>query len=331
MARNAGGWLAAALMASGALIPNACRASYEDDVRQGFAALKNKEYERAIACFTEAIRSKPNSSDAFAARGGVYAQMRQFAHAFDDFDRAVGLDPQSPFALFGRGKCRREFADFDRAIADLTESIRLDATQAYALSARGDCYLAMGEYGKAVADLSEAIRLDPTGTPRVLTRGAAYFFLGDYDKALADCDEVIAAGQKDDVKNAYRIRGHIYRIKKDYAKALAEFESSLRMDGNDGSAYACLAYLWATSSDPRVRDGAKALEYARKACDMTGHKDAFCLMALAAALAEVGDCEEAVRQLQAALDRPGPWYSLQREEASRQMKAYKAGKPYHDE
>ena len=63
-----------------------------------------------------------------------------------------------------------------------------------------------------------------------------------------------------------------------------------------------LAWLLSTHNDPRVRNGAEAVQYAEKACQLTGYADAQSLNALAAAYAEVGKFDLAVSTEQKALE-----------------------------
>ena len=55
------------------------------------------------------------------------------------------------------------------------------------------------------------------------------------------------------------------------------------------------AFLRAACPDPAFRDGAKAMELAKKACEVTGDRDSWSLSSLAAACAETGDFDAAVK------------------------------------
>jgi len=66
---------------------------------------------------------------------------------------------------------------------------------------------------------------------------------------------------------------------------------------NPESAYAAndLAWLLATAPDPNLRDGPRAIVLAERACDLTTYSNPLLIGTLAAAYAEAGRFEEAVR------------------------------------
>jgi serine/threonine-protein kinase len=108
--------------------------------------------------------------------------------------------------------------------------------------------------------------------------------------------------------------------KPNYAKLLLP-------EPSHAAAFNSLAWIWATCPDESRRDGKKAIEYATKACELTGWKDADFLSTLAAAYAECGQFKEAVAWQNKALALvPG-------DEAAKlraRLGAYQAGGAYRD-
>ena len=92
-----------------------------------------------------------------------------------------------------------------------------------------------------------------------------------------------------------------------------------------------LAWLLATSSVAEFRNGAKAVEFATNACEQTNWKNADHVNTLAAAYAEVGDFDSAVKWQKEAvnlLTEKEP--SNQHAEFEERLKLYQSGKPYRE-
>ena len=91
-------------------------------------------------------------------------------------------------------------------------------------------------------------------------------------------------------------RSLVYKELGDYPRAIAELRAMLRDNPEYPTAHNNLAWYLATAPDPTVRDGAAALEHARKACELTAWSKPLFIITLAAAHAEVGQFDEAVRR-----------------------------------
>ena len=91
--------------------------------------------------------------------------------------------------------------------------------------------------------------------------------------------------------------------------------------------YNQLAWLLATCPEARYRDGRHAVELATKACELSewqyNHVDT-----LAAAYAEAGDFEQAVRWQQMAIEMAS---DSGRDDYRSRLALYKSGKPYREE
>ena len=100
------------------------------------------------------------------------------------------------------------------------------------------------------------------------------------------------------------------------------------MAPQDDLGYNNLAWLLATSPDAALRDGRKAVEYAAKACALTGYRRASNLDTLAAAHAENGDFKSAVRWQERAMRALPAQPAEQIADYRERLKLYEQGKPY---
>jgi len=99
--------------------------------------------------------------------------------------------------------------------------------------------------------------------------------------ATADYDSAIALQQNH--PSLYVQRGEMYYRTHDYVKAMADSKKALELKHDDSATYNAMTWLLATSPDPKVRDGKKAIELSTKACELSKWKDAETIDTVAAA------------------------------------------------
>jgi tetratricopeptide (TPR) repeat protein len=214
------------------------------------------------------------------------------------------------------------------AIAFFTARIRLDPKDDTAYAYRATAWMEKGEHDKAIKDLDEAIRLSPESSASYNNRGNAWRDKKEHDKAIADYGVAIRLDPK--LALAYIGRGNAWQDKQEHDKAIADYGVAIRLDPKHALAYGYRAWLWATCPDPKFRDGKKAVESARKGCELTDWKNANHLAALAAAYAEAGQFDDAIRWQMKALKDPA-YQKEAGETAWQRLKLYLARKPYHEE
>ena len=92
-----------------------------------------------------------------------------------------------------------------------------------------------------------------------------------------------------------------------------------------------LAWVLATCADGSVRSGARAIEHAEQANRLSGGKDPGILDTLAAAYAEAGRLDDAVRTAQTALQSAkGAGSAETAQRIQERLQLYQAGRPYHE-
>jgi tetratricopeptide (TPR) repeat protein len=99
---------------------------------------------------------------AFYSRGVALHDERDYDGAIADYTESLRLKPDFAHAFYNRGLAHQTKGDYDRAITDYTEAIRLDPTYFRAYKNRGLAYRAKGDMSDANSDLNEASRLSPT-------------------------------------------------------------------------------------------------------------------------------------------------------------------------
>jgi len=99
------------------------------------------------------------------------------------------------------------------------------------------------------------------------------------------------------------------------------------LDTNCDVAFNNLAWLLATAPKSKLRDGQKAVEYAKRACELDSWKNPYYLGTLAAANAEIGNFDEAVKWERKCIIIGFPEKEMQ--QARKELNLFESKKPYH--
>ncbi len=248
----------------------------------------------ALLALCLALAATPAGAQPQAARDAFYKGIIEGKSgvpqkAIDYFGEAIRIDPKFVLAYYNRAITLQQVGDEQRAIRDYSEAIRLEPHFADAYAGRGAAYENLKQYDRAIKDYSEAIRLAPTVGLIHANRASALDKLGRHPEAIRNYEEALRLGPRDD-------------------ETLDSF-----------------AWLLATVANPALRDGKRAVELAREACELTQWKEPNHLDTLAAAYARSGDFVAAVKWQTKALEDPG---FRKVKEARERLALYRARKPY---
>jgi len=181
---------------------------------------------------------------------------------------------------------------------------------------------------EAIAELDKAVSLAPRHALPYVCRATVRFGKKDFDGAIRDIDDAVRL-EPGRASSGYSLRGSAYGMKREYAKAAKDLDEALRLNPEDVEALNGRAWIAATCPIEKLRDNAKALEYAKQACEANQWKNPYYLGTYAAACAANGRFEEAVRWQKKALDDRG--YSAGAVERGREMlRLFEQRKPYRD-
>ncbi len=266
-----------------------------DYQKRAQAALENKDLDGAISALNDAIKIDPSEPAPRIQRAGAYLIKHDLDKALSDCEAALKQDPKSAEGHYVRGLCYERQKDFDKALADFTTALAEKAENVECYLHRGRVYGEQKEYAKALADLNMAVQLAP-------------------EKA-----------------DGYAARGDVLVQNKQWTNAVADYAEAIREEPEDPQAYNGLAWLYATCPKSDVRNAKMAIEYALYACRVSDYQEPSYLDTLAAAYAEAGQFDQAVKwakkRLEAA-DVKGENPARKRAEA--RLHAYRDHKPCRD-
>ncbi len=198
------------------------------------AYMRQRDYVRAIADYSEAIKINTQLPKTFNDRGRAYYRQGNFPLALADFKEAIGLNPKYYQAFSNRGLVHSALRDFTGALADYNQAIRLNPHFANAFRNRGNAHVALKNYPSALSDFNEAIRLDPQFAQAFYSRGSLYARMLDFPKAVADFDTATRLDPKD--ARAFQGRGRIHLTLQNWQAAWNDFNTAVQLNPNSGRA-----------------------------------------------------------------------------------------------
>jgi tetratricopeptide (TPR) repeat protein len=171
----------------------------------------------------------------------------------------------------------------------------------------------------------QAVKVSSRDKRALLQRGYLNYLTQNYQAAVEDYTKALKIDSKDVL--AYTNRGLNRQALGQLEEALADYDRALELNERNALAMNNAAWVRATAADDAVRDTKLAVAFAESACELTNYENFEFLDTLAAAHADAGQFEQALKYIALALKQAPA--EVQAELQQRQQ-LYKQGKPFRD-
>ena len=299
----------------------------------GQALAKDGKYEEALAACRKAIQHDPENAAAFNGAAMALAGMEKIREAIDHYKKALEIKPSYTDARYNLAQLLSRAGYDDAASVEMKKILAIDPDDAGALVSMAEDMAGRGESRKAFVYYEKALEKDPQNPALyynagcVLMQGgnperAGSFFRKtidlekDHYGAHANLGTILAREgnpeeaekhfrkmiriQPDNASGYYNLGAALLQMR-EKSPAIKYFEKCLEIDPEHTDAMNRLAWLFATSPNPDLRNGNKALKLSEKACELTNYENPLYLDTLAASFAEAGNFSEAVNTAKKAL------------------------------
>jgi tetratricopeptide (TPR) repeat protein len=313
-----------------------------------------------IACYEAALRKDPGDPRILAQLAAAFVEAGDLTAAVDRLTQAIRLDPDDPALFHQLGAAFEDLGDRERAIENYKKVLDLVASPEVHVML-GMLLSEQGKHEEAVTNYEEALVLEPDDADAHYNLGVELAKEGRYQEAAEHYRNVLRIddGHAEAANNLGAALFSLGRV----ADAVEYFERSVRLDPADvqargnwamalraqgrvgesikaleeglarspGAAALAnqLAWVRATTAEAEWRDGKEAVRLAEMACELTGRADGNYLDTLAAAYAEDGRFEDAVRTVNRAIELEEANSELANE-FRRRLSIYEDGKPYRE-
>ena len=181
----------------------------------------------------------------------------------------------------------------------------------------------------AIAEYRAQLAADPNNAAAHFFLGVLLFGCSQEQEAAQHFQEVLrlepASGE------AHARLGLILDRQQKTSEAVRHYREALRLRAAMPVVANNLAWILATHPNPKFRNGREAVQMARRACIQTSYKQPVMLGTLAAAYAEAGRFEDAVRTGEQARELAQAAGQMElAEKNAKLIELYRAGKPYRE-
>ncbi|NNM26829.1 MAG: tetratricopeptide repeat protein [Phycisphaerales bacterium] len=296
-----------------------------------------------------------------AKRSDAYLGRGQVDRAREEWNELIRLDPDSAIGHAQLGMVSVHANELPRAIPHLQRALEIDPTQYEIQSTLGLAFVKTGETEKGLNLLESAARKLGT-TKSAMSYASALRDLRRWDEAEAAFREAVAAHPDDpearfehgvmlgrsgrhaeaagafarvaDADPDYRgvqsnLARSLYRSGA-VGDAVKVLRTALARNSTDAQLRNDLAWMLATGPDASYRNGAEAIRLITPLCEQTNFQNPMLLNTLAAACAEAGKFDEAVRHATRAAEVAGstPQYRGMVPALRQRLALYEQEQPY---
>ncbi len=265
----------------------------------GIAMMKKGNLKEAEQHLRKALIHKPNSRDVLNNLGVTLLKQERLEEAAQYFRRILSDNPGYIEAMINLGNTLLKSGSIDEAIDSYTKAMNIDPRNPELNNNLGKAFEIKGKPEDAVKLYKNALKGRPDYTETHKNLGIIFAKTKNLDKALYHLQKA-AALNRNDMDVRYNIALAL-ELKGDISRAVREYENLLKITPNRPELMDKLAWIFATSKDSSFRDGKKALELSKRACELTGYKHPLMMETLAASYAEAGRLKEALETALKAL------------------------------
>jgi tetratricopeptide (TPR) repeat protein len=270
----------------------------EAHLHLGNALLRKGQVDEAILEFQKAVAVRPDLAQLHDTLANALLQKGQVDEAIVQFQKTLEIHPDDDQAHYSLGIALHQKGLTDEAILEFQEAVAIRPGFAEAQNNLGNCLLQKGRVDEAVTRLRKALEIHPDYPHAHYNLGNALLQKGQVDEAIVQFQRALAI-QPDSAEPRRMLAGIAWRL--------------------------------ATSPNPGLRNGTKAMELAQQTDQLAGGKDPMMAAILAAAYAEGGRFDQAIAVAQRAMDlATGQNNAAMVAALKEQLKRYEAGSPFRD-
>jgi tetratricopeptide (TPR) repeat protein len=305
-----------------------------EEYPEGLCALANLMMEfgrldEATKHAQAALAIRPDYGDAHNCIGSIAMKKGQPEEALKSYKIALAQNPNAAVVRRNSALALAALGRFPESILEYKEATRLKPDYLPAHLGLAIVYQESGDLESGAKHWNEVLKLSPDLWAAHEQMAMLLTKQGKYEDSIPHFVQAL----KHQTNNFTLSSGYALALDQlgQSAKAVEAYRIAIRIQPELPEVLNNLAWILAASGDDTLRDGAEATRHAEEACRLTDFKEARFIGTLAAAYAEAGRFDDAVKTAQRAIEQANA--SKQPEIAVRNaelLEVYRARKPYHE-
>jgi protein O-mannosyl-transferase len=286
-----------------------------------------RRWQNDMTLFGYALKVTRNNEVAETDYGQALAKEGRLSEAELHFRKAVRIEPTSDLALWNLGYSLFEQGKAGEAADCFSKLLRQGNTTWKVNLGLSASLIMQNKCREAARYFTEALKVSPKRSDISKRLVTALTTMGKLNDAITCLNESLQANSGQ--VQIYETLGEIYTQVEDYKPAIQNLTNAANLDPNDANVLNSLSWLLATTGEVTAENANKAVEFSRRACELTGYKDVVMLDTLAAAYAAARNFEEAVKIANQAVETAETCgQQVLANEIRDRAKLYKAGLRY---
>jgi tetratricopeptide (TPR) repeat protein len=276
--------------------------------------MMNSDFERGIEFASKAIALDKNLYGAYYNRTIAYLMVNKYSKALEDITRVLHCPTAIPEnRYFLRARALNALGRHSEALEMLATARYVNPSALTAVEQFWQCHWGLGNYPVSEVVATELLDLEKKDDACWCRAACSLLAVGKAEEAENHAKQAISLAPKN--AEPLVVRAEINIARENYEAARRDLERAVGLEPKNRAASAALAAFLACCPDEKFRNGEKALKLAKTLSDEIEDRLAPLLMVRAAALAEHGEYDEAVKCANEAVSLLDPFSKMKTEYA----------------
>ena len=286
-------------------------------------------YDKAIELIQKKLALLPEDINSLKFLAETYYLAGDYPQAIDTLNAILKLKPDELGAYGNLANIYLRLKSYDKAIELIQKKLALLPGDINSLKFLAGTYYLAGDYPQAIDTINRVLKHQPDDAEMCLYLAKSYHHLNDPAEALQNYLRALQLNPQN--RQAHINTAEVYLGMGRPKEAIGHYRQALRLKGDSLNVLNNLAWILATHEDAEIRDGTEAVRLAKQACHLADYKVPRCLDTLAAAYAETGQFDQAVKTAEQAIQLTQSSGEEKRtKEIQTRLELYKAGLPYRE-